>query len=135
MLARRRPFHDDEGRAGDPRRVVVRVLLQAANHLQREKLRANVVEQNLAVRGLRSIQRAGIDCLRSFLELMQRRDLARYLGGRVVLQLRVVLVQARRRAAGGGELEIYLGEELVGEGGKGLLRLRRRRGVARAGWG
>ena len=38
------PLHNHEGRAGDPRRVAVGVLLPPANHLQRQQLRADIVQ-------------------------------------------------------------------------------------------
>ncbi len=58
-------------------------------------VRANVVQQDIAIRrGLR-IQRARVDRRNLLFPLMQRSDFLRDACSRVVLKLRVVLVQAR----------------------------------------
>ena len=44
-----RPFHDGEDRVGHARRVIVRILLPSADDLELKELRADRVQQDVAV--------------------------------------------------------------------------------------
>ena len=100
---------------GDAGGVVVGILLPGADDFEREQLRADVVEQDVAVGGDGGVERGGVDGLDLLLVVVERGDLLLDAGGGVVFELVVVLVQAGAGAGGGGEVEVDVGEVLVGE--------------------
>ena len=117
-----RALHQNEDGAGDAGGVVVGVLFPVADGLERELLRADGVEQDLAVRGDWGIEGGGIDGAELAFVGVQRGDLALNVCGGVVLKLGVVLVKAGGGAGGGIEAEEDVSEILLGERGEGLRR-------------
>ncbi len=113
-------LHDDEDGVGDAGGVVVGVLLPGADDLEGEEGAADVVEEDGAVTGDGCVEGAGVDCLNLLLVGVEGGDLFLNAGGGVVLELGVVLMEARGGAVGGAEVEVDVGEVLVGEEVEGL---------------
>ena len=82
-------------------RVIVGIFLPATNHFKLQQVRVNAVEQNLIVGRRLGIERFRIDRHELLLEIVQRRNVFLHPGSRVILKLRVVLVQASARSRGG----------------------------------
>ena len=113
-------LHEDEDGVGDAGGVVVGILLPVADDFEGEELAANVVEEDLVVGGDVGVERGGVDGEELLLVGVEGGDLLLDVGGGVVLELGVVLMQASLRADGGGEVEVDVGEELVGDEVEGL---------------
>ena len=113
-------LHDDEGGVGDAGGVNVRVLLPGADGLEGEELAADVVEEDLAVAGDRGVEGGWVDGFYFLFVGVEGGDFFLDVGGGVVLELVVVLVEAVLGADGGGEVEVDFGEVLVGEEVEGL---------------
>ncbi len=113
-------LHQDEDRVGYAARVVVRILLPVTDDLKREQLRADAVEKNVAISRHRSVQRICRNLLDLLLVDMKRGNLLLHTGSRVVLKLRVVLVQTGLCTVGGSEMEEDVGEVLIRDEAEGL---------------
>ncbi len=81
---------------------------------------ADVVEEDLAVGGDGGVEGGGVDGFDLLLVVVEGGDLFLDGGGGVVFELGVVLVEADGGAGGGGEVEVDVGEVLVGEEVEGL---------------
>ena len=88
-------------------RVVVGILLPRANRFERQQLRANVAEHNLAVAARNKVGRRviGMNRLDALLKALQRGNLGVDVLARVIFQLRVVLVIADQRSLRGRIVE------------------------------
>ncbi len=113
-------LHEDEDGVGDAGGVVVRILFPVADGLKRKELGVDGVEQDLPVGGDGGVEGVGRDGGDFALEGVKGGDVFLYGGGGVVLELRIVLMEAGLGAGGGGEAEKDVGEVLVGEGAEGL---------------
>ena len=81
---------------------------------------ADAVEEDLAVAGDGGVEGGWVDGFDFFLVVVEGGDLFLDVGGGVVLELGVVLVEADGGADGGGEVEVDVGEVLVGDEVEGL---------------
>ena len=113
-------LHDDEGGVGDAGGVDVGILLPGADDFEGEELAADVVEEDFAVGGDGGVEGGGVDGFDFLFVDVEGGDLFLDVRGGVVLELGVVLMEAGGGSGGGGEVEVDVGEVLVGEEVEGL---------------
>ena len=108
-------LHQHERAVRDPPRIGVGILLPTPNSLQLELVPPNVVADNGKVALGALVQAVRGKCVEFPLVSPQSGDLRLNARAAVVLQLRVVLVEAQLGSAGRPEVKYHVGKVMIGQ--------------------